>query len=346
MRVICRKDIVRVDVHSISVIIPFFQSDSGILTRALNSITSQHIPDGWSVEVIIVDDGSPRQAQDEVRELNFREPLRIKVIWQENGGVSAARNRGLDEASPSATLIAFLDSDDVWLPDHLAHAIEAYESGFDFYFTDNRRPGYHTSHVRSHCLSETGRFIAAAQQKSGVLEIPTDYIVGLILKEFPTQASTVVYKRSIAAHLRFNTGLKAASEDMLFFTALAATASRVGFDMDSSVECGDGLNIYFGNLGWDSPKCLAIMVDKLLAYRIVGKTITLSPSNKEWNEARVLTCRRELGFHMLRHLAKHPGRVPKEICRLIWRDASVALALPVDMVYAARIALVGRKQSK
>lgn len=329
-----------------SVIIAFFQREPGILVRALKSIAAQHIPAGWSVEVIVVDDGSPRRAQDEVCGLDFREPLRLKVIRQANGGVAAARNRGLDTADPWGTLICFLDADDVWPPDHLARAIDAHEGGFDFYFTDNRRPGHHDSHVRSHCAPETGRFLATAQQMSGILEIPTDYMVGLILKEFPTQASTVIYQRSIATDLRFNPRLKAAGEDMLFFVALASTAKRVGFDLDSCVECGAGLNIYFANLGWDSPKCLAILVDKLLAHRLIGQTVMLSPANKEVNEGIVSDYHRALAFHILRNLAKHPTRVPKEILRLIGRDPRMALALPVEMVRVARGAFFDRKQSK
>jgi succinoglycan biosynthesis protein ExoW len=332
--------------QEIAVIIPFFQHEAGILARALDSVASQHIPEGWSVEVIVVDDGSPRQAQDEARSVRFREPLHLKVIRQRNGGVAAARNRGLDEASPSATLIAFLDSDDEWRPDHLGRAVAAYRSGFDLYFTDNQRDGHHDSHVRSHCGPETGRFIASAPQEHGILEIPTDFMVWLIMKEFPTQASTVVYKRSIAAQLRFDTRLEAAGEDMLFFTALAASASRIGFDLDSHVRCGSGLNMYFGNLSWDSPKCLAMRVDKLLAHRLIGTTVALSPSNREWNERYVLDCRKELGFHVLRHLAKHPARVPKPLLRLICADPAAALVLPLDMAHAAGVAVLGRKQSK
>jgi succinoglycan biosynthesis protein ExoW len=333
-------------VQEIAVIIPFFQHEPGILTRALDSVTSQNIPDGWSVEVIVVDDGSPRQAQYEVRSTSFREPLHLKVIRQRNGGVAAARNRGLDEVSPSAALVAFLDSDDVWPPDHLVRAIQAHDSGFDFYFTDNRRAGHHDSHVRSHCGPETGSFIASAQQKSGILEIPADYLAWLIMKEFPTQASTVVYKRSIAAHLRFHARLKAAGEDVLFFTALATAANRVGLDMDSSVACGGGLNMYFGNLGWDSPPFLAIKVDQLLAHRLIARTVPLSSANKEWNDRHVVACRRELAFHVLRHLAKHPGRVPKQLWRLMRADTGVVLALPMDMARAARNVLVRRNQGK
>ena len=90
-------------------------------------------------------------------------------------------------------------------------------------------------------------------------------MVGLIVKEFPTQASTVVYKRNMAPNLRFNTKLKAAGEDVLFFSMLAATASRIGFDLDNCIECGNGVNMYFGNFEWDSSKCLAIRVDQVLA---------------------------------------------------------------------------------
>jgi succinoglycan biosynthesis protein ExoW len=333
-------------VNKVSVVIPYFQRESGILARALNSVTSQHIPESWSVQVIIVDDGSPREAQDEVRDVSPRESFKLKVVRQENAGVGAARNRGLEEAGISTTLIAFLDSDDTWLPDHLARAIEAHESGFDFYFTDNRRPGHHSSHVRSLCGPETGRFIAAAPQKRGILAIPADHMVGLILKEFPTQASTVVYKRRIAPLLRFNTRLKAAGEDVLFFTALATKATRVGFDLDSHVECGDGLNIYFGNLSWDSPQYLSIKLDQLLAHHLIAETITLSPLNKEWNDEHVIDCRRELAFHILRNLGKHPARVPKVISRLIRRVPIAALSLPADIVHAARMALVGQKHRK
>ena len=66
----------------------------------------------------------------------------------------------------------------------------------------------------------------------------------------------MVYKRSIAPSLRFNTRLRAAGEDLLFFAMLASTAGRVAFIRDSLVECGNGVNMYFGNFNWDSPKCV------------------------------------------------------------------------------------------
>ena len=331
--------------RTISVVIPFFQRDPGILTRALNSIQSQDVPDDWAVEVIVVDDASPCPAQDEVDALHLKEPLRLKVIRQQNGGVAAARNRGLDEVDPSATVIAFLDSDDIWPANHLAHAIQALNNGFDFYFTDNRRAGHHGSYI-AHCAPETGGIVAHAQQKAGVVEIPVDQIVGLIVKEFPTQASTVVYKRKVAAELRFNTTLKTAGEDVLFFSMLASKAKRIGFDLEGCVECGSGVNIYFGNFEWDSPKCMAIRVDQVRAHRLIGKLVSLSPESKKRSDAEVMSCRRELAFQTMRNLMKYPARVPKEIFRLIRSDPGAAIVLPSDLIRVAFGQMRGRCRAR
>ncbi len=332
--------------HKLSVVVPFFQREPGILARALYSIRSQRsIPSDWAVEVIVVDDASPCPAQDEVRGLDFEDPLHLKVVRQENGGVAAARNRALDEADQSTTLVAFLDSDDIWPADHLSRAIQALDSGFDLYFTDNRRAGHHSSYI-SHCAPETGRIIASSQQKTGVVEIPADRVVGLIVKEFPTQASTVVYKRDLAARLRFNTTLKSAGEDVLFFSMLAASASRIGFDLDNCVECGSGVNMYFGNFGWDNPKCMAIRVDQVLAHRLIGRVVNLSPESKRLNDAEVIYYRRQLGFHTIRNLAKHPGRVPKEIARLIRLDPGAAILLPMDMTRVALSQVLGLRKGR
>ena len=64
--------------------------------------------------MIVVDDGSTDDGADVIK--GFEDP-RIRLIRQENQGVSAARNRGVRESA--ADLIAFLDADDEWLPKHL-----------------------------------------------------------------------------------------------------------------------------------------------------------------------------------------------------------------------------------
>jgi hypothetical protein len=81
------------------------------IARALNSVLSQSFQD---FEIIVVDDGSMDGGAIIAR--NIGDP-RISLIQQENQGVSAARNKGIE--ATKAELIAFLDADDEWLPKHL-----------------------------------------------------------------------------------------------------------------------------------------------------------------------------------------------------------------------------------
>jgi len=98
------------DVPAVSVVIPLYNKGPYI-ARALNSVLAQIFQD---FEVIVVDDGSTDNGAEVVR--GFRDP-RVRLIQQENQGVSAARNRGIEEAR--AELVAFLDADDEWLPEFL-----------------------------------------------------------------------------------------------------------------------------------------------------------------------------------------------------------------------------------
>jgi glycosyltransferase involved in cell wall biosynthesis len=95
---------------AVSVIIPLYNKGPYI-ARALNSVLAQTFQ---NFEVIVVDDGSTDEGAEIVG--RFGDP-RIRLIQQENGGVSAARNRGIE--ATRAELIAFLDADDEWLPGHL-----------------------------------------------------------------------------------------------------------------------------------------------------------------------------------------------------------------------------------
>ena len=91
----------------ISIIVPVYKVEK-YLHRCLNSIANQSFTD-W--ECILVDDGSPDNSGkicDEYAEKDER----FRVIHQENAGVSAARNKGLDEAK--GEWITFIDSDD-WI---------------------------------------------------------------------------------------------------------------------------------------------------------------------------------------------------------------------------------------
>ncbi len=89
----------------ISVIVPVYKVEE-YLELCLDSIISQTYT---NLEIILVDDGSPDNCGKICDEYAEKDP-RIKVIHQENGGLSAARNAGLDIAT--GDYIGFVDSDD------------------------------------------------------------------------------------------------------------------------------------------------------------------------------------------------------------------------------------------
>ena len=97
----------------VSVIIPTYNR-AWMVREAIDSVLSQTYR---NVELIIVDDGSI----DQSRELLARYSNDAIVLHQANQGVSAARNRGI--AVAGGALIAFLDSDDLWLPEKLERQV-------------------------------------------------------------------------------------------------------------------------------------------------------------------------------------------------------------------------------
>ena len=98
----------------VSVIIPTYNR-GWIIKEAIDSVLAQ---DYTEFELIVVDDGSTDHTSDVLD--SYRNV--IKVLSQKNKGVSAARNRGITEAS--GKFIAFLDSDDIWLSQKLSVQIE------------------------------------------------------------------------------------------------------------------------------------------------------------------------------------------------------------------------------
>lgn len=127
----------------ISVIIPLYNKESSI-AQTLQSVFSQDYSD---FEIVVVDDGSTDNSVEIVEAMN--DP-RIRLIKQENGGPSKARNTGVKNAK--GEWILFLDADDEMLPNALetfkniinAHKdIDIVDCNTMFYSTNGNTLGYH-----------------------------------------------------------------------------------------------------------------------------------------------------------------------------------------------------------
>lgn len=95
----------RMESSKISIIVPVYKVEQ-YLERCVKSLINQTYK---NIEIILVDDGSPDQCPKMCDDY-ASEDSRIKVIHKKNGGLSDARNAGLDAAT--GEFIAFVDSDD------------------------------------------------------------------------------------------------------------------------------------------------------------------------------------------------------------------------------------------
>ena len=103
--------------RKVSVIIPTY-NNGRYVADAVESALAQTYP---LLEVIVVDDGSSDDTEEVLRPYRGR----IRYVFQENGGPSAARNTGIHEAR--GDVIAFLDADDRWLPEKITKQLDKLE---------------------------------------------------------------------------------------------------------------------------------------------------------------------------------------------------------------------------
>lgn len=101
----------------VSVVIPTYNS-ARLVTEAVESVLAQTYA---RFEVVVVDDGSTDDTPDRLAPFGPR----VRVIRQENRGPAVARNTGV--RAGTGDLVAFLDSDDLWMPDKLKQSVAALE---------------------------------------------------------------------------------------------------------------------------------------------------------------------------------------------------------------------------
>ena len=112
----------------LSIIIPVYNTPAVLLQRCLDSAQNLH---GLDLEVILCDDGSGDATASFCQEYAKQNP-HIQYIRKENGGVSSARNLGLDHAT--GRYVTFVDADDALLPDSITP--DLFSEGHDLVILD------------------------------------------------------------------------------------------------------------------------------------------------------------------------------------------------------------------
>lgn len=177
----------------ISIIVPVYNVEK-YLSQCIESIKSQTFED-W--ELILVDDGSPDNSGiicDEYAKTDRR----IKVVHQENGGVSTARNLGLENAK--GEYISFIDSDDYIAPEFLKVMLDKLLT----HNADMVRCGFHEFNDRNGVFNTCQFENEKVYPPPKCCSSPMDLYFDSVLFKVPWNA---IYKREIALKVSFPEGL-------------------------------------------------------------------------------------------------------------------------------------------
>lgn len=193
---------------TISVIVPVYNTEK-FLRKCVNSILEQTY---GNLEVVLVDDGSAKEARELCDELATIDS-RILVIHQKNSGLSAARNKGIDVSS--GQFIAFVDSDD-----YISSTM--YEELIDCYVTDSL-PVSHFVRVDqfNKVYSRNDPFIS-----QNVISVE-EYVESLLLHIGDVSVCTKLFSRELIGDTRFESGRT--NEDLLFIMQIVKRINSVRF---------------------------------------------------------------------------------------------------------------------
>jgi glycosyltransferase involved in cell wall biosynthesis len=151
----------------VSVVIPTYNG-MDFLAETVESAANQTAP---PAEIVVINDGSTDGTGDLLRELVHRFPT-LRWVTQPNGGEASARNRGIEESR--GELIAFLDHDDLWLPQKLERQLAHLEANpsLGVSFSDCEYSGQHFNEWDPHpeaVLSVLSRSSAIASASVAVV---------------------------------------------------------------------------------------------------------------------------------------------------------------------------------
>ncbi|WP_294591284.1 glycosyltransferase family 2 protein [uncultured Bacteroides sp.] len=188
----------------ISVVIPLYNKEHTVL-NCIHSVLNQSFT---QFELLVVNDGSTDNSVNEVSKIADE---RIRIVHKTNGGVSSARNLGIELAS--FEFVSFLDADDSWEPNYLEEVVNLI----------HKNPNCCLYGVRQFQLSQKGeKFLSASIGDTPIYFFhKTEYFeYAQISILFHASAITVNKQRLGLHHIQFDTILKR-GEDLDFYFRIA-----------------------------------------------------------------------------------------------------------------------------
>lgn len=177
----------------VSVIIPAYNVERYI-AQTVRSVLNQTYS---NFELLIIDDESPDKSVEICQQ--FGDP-RLKIIHQKNRGLAGARNTGIRQAK--GDYLAFLDGDDLWLPEKLEKHVQHLESS----------PNVGVSFSRSQFIDGNGNSLGIYQMPK-LKDIPPEH---LLCRNPIGNGSAPVIRREVFAAIRFEDNLYGRVEDFYF----------------------------------------------------------------------------------------------------------------------------------
>lgn len=298
------------------VVVPYFQRKPGLLRRAVRSVLDQ-VGVARPI-IIIVDDGSPVPARDELSLFSGVELNSIQLIEQSNAGVSAARNRALDTMPDIVDKIAFLDPDDAWRPRHLLNATCAFETGSDFYFTDFMP----VSQTKSRFLLSNIRLDQHEKILTGenIFKYHGNFRNDILKSTF-VGTSTVVLNREIIKDQRFHEKITA-FEDLLFWFSILKPHHTIMFSSAMESEYGKGVGLIH-NSSWGSKRSMRIALDKSIMLQEIGKSNIADMNLNQWINHERRDCRSNFARTLLHRLRRFQPIDLESTLRFITLDKKI-----------------------
>lgn len=186
----------------ISVIVPVYNVEK-YLRRCIDSILSQTFSD---FELLLIDDGS-KDKSGEICDEYAAKDARVRVFYKENGGVSSARNLGLDNAK--GDWITFSDSDDELLPDAFEAVCGYMHEGIDMIKTGYQILNEHNQIMETHLCDKT--MVIDCKEKMFELCEKFQYF-GFLWDTF--------IKRTIVGNVRFESSISWCEDHIFIYTLM------------------------------------------------------------------------------------------------------------------------------